>query len=263
MNTKAFMYRIAVFLSVVAALWTLAPREAAARLTATANHDHISIDFLYHGSSVSVRGISDPGADLVIAITSADGEQALKKKGKVAGFLWMNVGKLAFEKVPALYFVNSTKNPDDILSIEEREKYGIGYAALEKHAEIKPVAGEDEKTKWFDEFIKLKKSAHLYDVSSGKIQVTEKDGAQNYYILCDWPYQAAPGDYTVTVYAVKDKKVVEKAEAKVQVEQVGLVKLLSSMAKEHGAMYGLISILAALGAGFGVGLVFRKGGGAH
>lgn len=263
MNSKVFIYRIVILLSAVATLWAVDPGEASARLTATANHDHISIDFLYHGSSVSVRGVSDPGTDLVITIAAADGEEALKKKGKVAGFLWMNVGKLAFEKVPALYFVNSTKNPEEILTEEERVKYGIGYDALKKHAEINPVAGDGEKTKWFDEFVKLKKSANLYSVSSGKIQVTEKDGARNYYILCDWPYQAAPGDYKVTVYAVRDKKVVEQAEAKVKVEQVGVVKLLSSMAKEHGALYGVISILAALGAGFGVGLVFRKGGGAH
>jgi hypothetical protein len=35
------------------------------------------------------------------------------------------------------------------------------------------------------------------------------------------------------------------------------------MAKKNGALYGVISILSALGAGFGVGLIFRKGGGAH
>jgi hypothetical protein len=35
------------------------------------------------------------------------------------------------------------------------------------------------------------------------------------------------------------------------------------MAKESASAYGLLSILAALGAGFGVGLIFRKGGGAH
>jgi len=41
------------------------------------------------------------------------------------------------------------------------------------------------------------------------------------------------------------------------------VKALSGMAKNNGALYGIISILIALGAGFGVGMIFRKGGGAH
>lgn len=72
-----------------------------------------------------------------------------------------------------------------------------------------------------------------------------------------------PGNYTVTVYAVKDKKVLETATSSVFVEQVGMVKSFAGMAKNNASVYGIISILAALGAGFGVGLVFGKGGGAH
>jgi len=75
--------------------------------------------------------------------------------------------------------------------------------------------------------------------------------------------QAAPGDYLVTVYAVKDHRVVEQAEAKVNVEQVGIVKTLANMARDNAALYGFLSIGIALSAGFGVGMVFRKGGGSH
>jgi hypothetical protein len=44
--------------------------NASAMLTAKANHDHITIDFFYHGSTVSIRGESDPNIDLVIKITA-------------------------------------------------------------------------------------------------------------------------------------------------------------------------------------------------
>jgi hypothetical protein len=89
------------------------------------------------------------------------------------------------------------------------------------------------------------------------------EGKQEYFIMTDWPYQAQPGDYLVTVYAVKDHKVVEQATSKVNVEQVGMVKSLAGMAKDMPAMYGFLSIGVALSAGFGVSMVFRKGGGAH
>jgi uncharacterized protein (TIGR02186 family) len=238
--------------------------DASAMLTAKANHDHITIDFFYHGSTVSIRGISEPGTDLVIKITSPEGHQVLKQKGKVAGTLWMNVGMLTFEKTPNFYEVFSTKKAEDILSREEMEKYMIGYPALVKHVEITPVANEEEKTKWFEEFVKFKEASKVYTVSSGKIETTiNPDGKQAYYILTDWPYQASPGDYLVTVYAVKDHKVVEQATSRVNVEQVGMVKMLATMAKNSAAFYGILSIGIALGAGFGVGLVFRKGGGSH
>ncbi len=255
MRIKFFALTVLAFLTIAGTAW--------AKLTVTANHDHITIDFFYHGSSVSVRGVSDPGTDLVIKISSPEGHQTLRQQGKVAGLLWMNVGKLTFERVPSLYFLHSTKNLTEMLGNDELNKYVLGYSALETHAEVTPVSGDAEKNKWFDEFVKMKEASKVYSTSSGKISTTTKDGLQEYYVLMDWPYQATPGDYTVSVYAVKDNRVVDQAEAKVTVEQVGVVKSLAKMAKESAATYGIISILAALGAGFGVGMIFRKGGGAH
>jgi uncharacterized protein (TIGR02186 family) len=257
-------FRALFFVISLFTLYSLLVTDASAMLTAKANHDHITIDFFYHGSTVSVRGEADPDTDLVIKITSPEGHQTLKQKGKVGGMLWMNVGTLKFEQTPNFYEVFSTKKVEDILSREEMDKHVIGYSALQKHVEITPVANEQEKEKWFAEFVKFKEDSHVYTASFGKITTTIRpDGRQEYYILTDWPYQAAPGDYLVSVYAVKGNKVIEQAEAKVNVEQVGMVKSLATMAKNTPAIYGFLSIGVALGAGFGVSMVFRKGGGSH
>lgn len=253
-----------LYLSCLAFMGMFMPQEDAfAELTVDANHSHIKIDFFYHGSTMSVRGTSDPEVDFIIKLTSPDGHEVLKQKGKIAGLLWMNVGSLNAEHVPGIYFLHSTKNIEDILSREEMERYVIGYPALAKHIQMSPVANEEEKTKWFNEFVRFKENSRLYSTSTGKISLTEKDGKRNFYILTEWPYQVPPGTCTVTVYAVKDRRVVETAQSSITVEQVGVVKTLANMAKNNGALYGIISIVAALGAGFGVGLIFRKGGGAH
>jgi uncharacterized protein (TIGR02186 family) len=237
---------------------------AHAMLTAKANHDHITIDFFYHGSTVGVKGISDAGRDLVIKITSPEGHQVMKQKGKVAGVLWMNVGTLKFENTPNMYELFSTKKVDDILTAEEQKKHTLGYAALADHVEISPMENAEEKTQWFGEFVKFKEASNLYKTDFGKIEMKDlPDGHQEYFIQTQWPYQAAPGEYLVSVYAVKDGKVVEQAESHVKVEQVGMVKTLAGMAKDSAALYGFLSIGIALSAGFGVGMVFRKGGGSH
>jgi uncharacterized protein (TIGR02186 family) len=261
---KGKIYSIIFTLLLAGAGMTVFADNASAELTATANHDHITIDFFYHGSTVSVRGVSDPDADLIIKIASPEGHETLKEKGKVGGFLWMNVATLKLEKVPNLYSIHSTKKIDEILDRQEMDKYVIGYPALGRHAEMSPISNEEEKARWLSEFIKYKENSKLYATSEGKIELKKEEaGKQPYYILTQWPYQAPPGDYVVTVYAVKHGKVVEMAESKVLVEQVGIVNTLSNMAKKNGALYGFISIISALGAGFGVGLIFRKGGGAH
>ena len=257
------MTRLALMMLVAGSI-ALTGIDAQAMLTAKANHDHITIDFFYNGSSVSVKGISDPGRDLVIKIASPDGHQVLKQKGKVAGMLWMNVGILTFENTPNFYEVFSTRHIDDMLAKEEQKKYTLGYKALEEHAELKPSTSAQEKSQWFGEFVKFKEASKLYKAEDGKIETTVlPDGHEQYYILTQWPYQATPGAYTVTVYAVKDGKVVEQAESQVTVEQVGMVKTLATMARESAAVYGFLSVGIALTAGFGVGMIFRKGGGSH
>ena len=260
-RSSEFGVRSAVILVICIMLFGFAD-SASAMLTAKANHDHITIDFFYHGSTVSVRGISEPATDLVIKITSPEGHQLLKKKGKVGGMLWMNVGQLKFENTPNFYEIFSTKKIEEILSTEEMDKNVIGFPALAKHVEITPVANEEEKAKWFDEFVKFKEDSKVYTSSSGNITFSKNaEGKQEYYILTEWPYQAQPGDYLVTVYAVKDHKVVEQATSNVNVAQIGMVKSLAGMAKDTPAVYGFLSIGVALSAGFGVSMVFRKGGG--
>ena len=236
--------------------------DAFATLTAKANHDHITVDSFYHGGTVSISGVSDPGTELVIKVASEDAHQTLREKGKVAGLLWMTVGELNIDHVPNFYEVFSTKRLDDLLSKDEMNKYGIGFPALQKHASMS-VATEDEKSKWFNEFVKFKADSNLYSASTGNVTLAQNNGKQSYYILTEWPYQAPPGNYTVTVYAVKGGKVIETATSSVMVEQVGTVKALATMARNNGALYGVLSILAALGAGFGVGLIFTKSEGAH
>lgn len=237
--------------------------RAAADISLVANHDHITIDFFYHGSSVSARGTTEPGTDVIVKIAGPDGKETLKEKGKTAGVLWMNVGTLHFENTPNLYEIYSTRPIDQILAPEAADREVLGYRALGKHLVLDPVASQEDREKWVGEFIRFKENSKLYGSSVGAIATEVKDGKQAYCLKTEWPYQATPGDYTVTAYAVRDGKVIEKIQKPVDVRQVGVVRTLSKMAKNNGALYGLLSIAIALGAGFGVGLIFRKGGGAH
>lgn len=238
--------------------------DALAALTAKANHDHIEIDFRYHGSTVTVRGESEAGVDLVVKITSPDGRQTMNRKGKVAGLLWMNVGGLTLARTPDLYEVFSTRELDAILTPEERTAHVIGYDALAEHVEIVSEGSAQEKATWFREFVRFKEASKLYVEASEPIETKPlPDGRQGYFVSTRWPYQAPPGDYAVTVFAIRDGKVLEKAESKVRVEQVGVVRALATMARDSAVLYAILSIGIALSAGFGVGMVLRKPGGAH
>lgn len=242
----------------------LAPQKALATLTAAANHDRIAVDSFYNGSTVNIKGECDADTDLIIKISSREGHVTLKKKGKAAGVVWMNVGDLRFENVPNLYFVNSTKDLDKIIDKKTAGEYVLGYNTLGQHIDIEPVADQSEKAKWFNELVKLKEESNLYSEGVGEIQFADQDGGKRSYSMSvAWPYQAPPSDYDVDVFAVRGGSIVERAHATISVERAGAVKYLTSMAMNNGAMYGLVAIVVALLSGIGAGLVFGKGGGAH
>jgi uncharacterized protein (TIGR02186 family) len=252
--------RIVIFLVFGVLILNLAVSgDASALVTVQTNDDRVKIDFFYHGSAIKLSGLSNPvDADLVIKVSSLEETQRLRKKVKAAGLFWMNGGELKFEHSPSVYLLYSTGKLDDILSREEMDRYVIGYPALSRHVDITPVANQDEKTTFFNQFVNFKESSHLYAMSPEKIARTVKDGKQHYSFELNWPYEAPPDNYLVTVYEIKNKKVIGKAEANIVVKQVGIVKTLCNMASNNGALYGVLAVMVALTAGFIVAVVFPK-----
>lgn len=57
--------------------------------------------------------------------------------------------------------------------------------------------------------------------------------------------------------------VIEKPETKLLVEHTGIMRVIADMAKNNGAMYGIVSIVIAIVAGFAVGIIFRMARSGH
>ncbi|MCE5313332.1 MAG: TIGR02186 family protein [Nitrospiraceae bacterium] len=254
-----FLISVAFVMLLIFALGSAAD----AQLTAQVDNAHVKMGFFYHGSSIEVSGFSDKDADIIVKISSPDETSTFGKKGRRAGLIWMNSGELKFENAPQLYHLYSTRGVESILQEPDLDSNVIGYGALSRRIRILPAADQAEKTQWVSEFFRFKQSSNLYITSAGSISKKMSGTGQEYFLKIPWPYQALPGDYTVTVFSVQDKKIIEKAEAEIRVEHAGLVSGLSTMAKEQGALYGIISVIVALAAGFGTGMIFKKGGGAH
>ncbi len=219
----------------------------------------IPISLGYHGTKVAITGDGLNAPDLIIQIHSAPGEEHLKYKGKAGGIFWMKLGTMTFENVPGVYLVYSTKHTHELLSPEISRELSIGFESLKKKAVIKSGLKDLDRERWLKEFMKFKKEEHVYLEKSGMIKVDP--GSHTYTGEIDWPFEAPPGEYDIEVFAVKDGKVVDKAEAKLKDERVGIEDLLSHMAFEKPAVYGIIALVVAIVAGFGVGMVFKGGGG--
>ncbi len=250
---------ILVKTAVVFAFFLLFFLGQASALTVKVTPGKIPITLGYHGTKMKVEGTGLNTNDIIIQISSKLGEQHLKYKGKAGGIFWMKLGNIVFEDVPRVYLVYSTKDIHKILPSEICKELSIGYDALSEKAKIKTNMKDFDRDKWIVEFIKFMEADELYDEEDGVVQIDKKN--HTFSVDIDWPFEAPPGDYNVEAFAVENGQVVEKAHTKIRVERVGLIKQLTHMAFEKPALYGVIAIVVAIVAGFGVGMVFKGGGG--
>lgn len=255
--------KILIVLTLSVLCMALVAPAALAELTVQTDKDTIDINYNYNGSTLNISGTSDAGTDLIITIASDYGEETLKKKDKIGGIIWMNVDEYEFSNIPNVYLIKSSKALADLLGPQQLTEKGLGLKEVGLQAEIEPEPSSDEKELLLDEFAKYKETKNLFAASAGDIEINQEGGKQTYSAEIDWPYQAPPGQYQITVYSVEDGLIFDTAETQIAVQEVGAVKSIANMAADNGALYGLIAIVIAIVAGFGVGIVFRSKGGSH
>ena len=238
------------------------PVVQAQALTCQVTPDAVPINLMYNGATLTVSGISGQGEDLLVKVSSPASDVHLKYKGKASGLFWMKMGNMEFKNVPNVYMLFSTGSIENLLDANSRTDNMIGYDAIRAGSTMERSDGVEVEGKWFDEFLKFKKTEKLYNVQEGTIVRRQGANGDEFSLTVAWPFQAPPATYTVDVFAVRDGKVVERASAPLTVAQAGIVKQLSGLAFNNAAVYGILAVIIAMVAGFAVGAIF-KGGGSH
>ncbi len=246
-------------------LLTLVSIQPAHAITCSVSPEVVPINLTYHGADLSISGSSMAGDDLIIRISNEHTDAHYKYKGKAGGLFWMKKGDVTFKNVPGVCMLYSTGEIDNLLDTNTQRANQIGIeglkAAAEMETESAELQGHDER--WKDEFIRFKKDQLLYSIQTGT--VTRQHGQENdtFHVDVQWPYQAGPGSYTVEALAIRNGQIVEQSSSQFLVKRSGVVEQLSKMAFNSASLYGIMAVVIAIIAGFAVGMVFKKGGGAH
>ena len=71
------------------------------------------------------------------------------------------------------------------------------------------------------------------------------------------------GVFKIEVFAIRDDAILATGTQEMKVAEVGLPAMMSSMAFNHGTLYGIVAVMVAILAGLLTGVVFKGGKGAH
>jgi uncharacterized protein (TIGR02186 family) len=224
--------------------------------------ENVQIGVFYSGQHIQVTGSTPGSEDVVIRVEGPDEPLTLNRKGKKYGVLWMNVGEVHYEAVPTLYVVRSTRKLDEIATAEVLSRLEIGFDALRDQV---PAGSEDGAREFFGELVKLKQRDQLFSSEAEGVQLhPSPDGRQEVTGEFFLPAKAPVGDYTVDVFGFEDGDGELIGTAKVHLKRGSVVSFITSLATNHGLLYGCLAVAVAVLAGLSTGFIFGMGkGGSH
>jgi hypothetical protein len=260
---------------VAAALLLGAPAlgdDSAASLVETRR---VNISLAFSGGSVFLYGTAPAGTLRIVSVMQGPigAEVRLLKKGRVALF-WLGVRQYRLGGLPSLYLVNGNcplcNRVADCPHGGGDEGWNtalaplgipVGREALRATARIESLSGPlapGEAQEVVDGYWDLQARRGLYAVAGNRVRL----GASNaYFHTFPLSSHAPDGRYSISTYFLSAHGLIDSRENELFVRKSGLVASLARLAERRPAVYGIVTVLIAVAAGWVAGTLFRRGGG--
>lgn len=243
------------------------PPAVSAALTET----EVEVTSGFRGARIIVYGaVFDPAnrpSDVVVIVRGPEQPIRLARKTRVAG-MWLNSRPVVFEGAPGFYMAASTRPLQDIARFGQLRRLGAGldHLAIAAPAEqrietrygVKDMVvsrlGADYLD-WRRAVVRLKQNAGLYAADSTAVTFVDRGLFRAEIAL---PTEAPIGRYQARIVLFQDGKPVSMRERTLTVEKVGVERALYLFAHERPWLYGLVSAVIALAAGWAASRAFRR-----
>jgi uncharacterized protein (TIGR02186 family) len=237
--------------------------EAQEKVITAASKIVIQIGLSYRGDEIHFFGVNPvAGADVITRLTAEKDEVIkLSVKGKVGPF-WMTVKQYEVTGAPFVYKIHANKPVKEIISDDLARELELGYPAIKHKIKMHLVRGKAEpgdEDKIFQGLINIKESDNLYNIVEDPARL-EIAGGKLFKHYFRFPPKATEGNYQVETFAFKNGELVGYGKDVIRIQKVGLESWLTKTSQESPVFYGIMAVLIAIGAGLGVGMIFRKGG---
>jgi len=223
----------------------------------TANPSELAINALFDGTTINLTGKVPAGTQVIARFIGVPETIHMKWKEKAMGLLWMNRQNVNFEDAPSVCLTAASQGVTEAA----RKKYGV-EGILDR---IKVESAEIEAQPALKEFLLFKERSKLYLDDAGQATLDpEQDGFQTFHADLRLPSRITPGQYTIEVFALRDGEVAATSVSHMNAAFVGAPAMMASMAFNHGALYGILAVIAAIIGGLVIGRIFQgSGDGAH
>jgi hypothetical protein len=248
-----FLPALAVVLATVGCL--NASAEVSAPVTLKLTPETIEMGAFYSGARLRMEGTAPSGSKVMVVFRGSSKDEVFNKKDRV-GPIWVNVDKVHVSGPPSLFLRFSSEDVHTFLDRQAIDVYALDELSIRNRMRIRTEHGlrDPEALRLIgDHYIDLKKKDGSYRRIANRVRVDEiGNGEARYTLEFGWPKLAQPGSYQVEVYACRDGRIVGQSGITMQLNEVGFPAFMANAAREHPYGYGILAVILAVIAGFGI-----------
>ena len=239
------------------------PRET---VQADVSTRRVAVTSSFAGTEIVVFGAVDNSRqasaeaglyDVVVVVVGTPTRLVARKKSRVLG-VWLNTESLSFSSVPSYYAIVSTRPLDEVTSDEVLRATGIGFDFVP----MTLARGEEEghsaaELKQFrDAIVRLKRKEKLFSQDEYGVAFI---GRSLFRAAVDVPANVTVGLFDTRVFLFRNRELLHQYTARLELEREGLEDALHAFAFRWPLIYGIATVLLAVGAGLLASTIFRKG----
>lgn len=234
------------------------PLRAEETIVAGLSQNKISITANFNGSDILIYGAvrreapipGDAPLEVVVTVQGPSGPLIVRRKERRFG-IWVNTEAVNIDRAPSFYAIASTAPLDKVLSATENLRH---HVTIPRAIRAVGIAGDAADAPNFVEaLIRLRQEAGDYSENKENVDLVEETLFRADVTL---PANLTEGAYAVRMFITRSGKVIDKHEEVILVDKGGLERWIHSLAHEQPLIYGLLSLVLAVAAGWGASAAF-------
>jgi uncharacterized protein (TIGR02186 family) len=244
-------------------LGTVSPLRAERLIVSVSNH-RVTVTPNYAGEELVLFGSVEkddktPPAranyNLVVTVSGPRTDLVTWRKHRRFG-IWINTESREFLQVPSYLAVFSNRPIDAIapVDVQRRQQLGINNVLLTQRVgtDYADVVATDP---FRSAFVRLRKEHGLYREETSAVTFLTPTLFRTTIPL---PAEVPIGTYDIEIELFADGAFVAKTETAFDIVKVGFEQFVANAARNHGAIYGVMTAIMALLSGWAASIVFRR-----
>jgi uncharacterized protein (TIGR02186 family) len=229
-------------------LWTGTAR--AEEIVMSLSQDEVAITTAFDGSDILIFGAikrdgSTEGlAPLNVIITVSGPLQQVMVRHKERRFgIWVHTSAVEVDAAPSFYAVASSGPLDEVLSHTEDLRRAISI-----NRTIRSIGAEvNNSADYTDALIRIRSGDDLYQRRDNSVEFDEDTLFSTSIAL---PSNLVEGDYPTRIFLTRNGAVVDQLDTVIAVQKVGIERWLFNLSRQQPMIYGGLSLLLAIFAGW-------------